>query len=203
MTPIASIVEGDGEVHALPVLLRRICEWQTPDRRVQVLPPIRVRRDLFINKALEFERYLLLAASKCGASGWILVLIDADDDCPAATAPRVLDRAVKIVPHRPVSVVMANRELEAWFIAAADSLNGYRSLSIPAGDPQIDPEGPRDAKGWIRQRMTSGTYSETTDQAKFCSRLDLQLAHDRSRSFRKLCSDWRERMRDTAAHHTT
>ncbi|MGC9216666.1 hypothetical protein [Acidithiobacillus sp.] len=83
MTVIASIVEGDGEVAALPILLRRVGAWQSPDKNFNVLPPIRVRRDRFLNRDDEFRRMLLLAAAKCGESGWILVLLDADDDCPS------------------------------------------------------------------------------------------------------------------------
>jgi hypothetical protein len=32
-----------------------------------------------------------LAAAKSGEKGWILVLLDADDDCPAELAPQVLE----------------------------------------------------------------------------------------------------------------
>jgi hypothetical protein len=190
MTQVSTIVEGHGEVGALPVLLRRIAEWQTPGHPAQILTPIRVRRDQFLNKEPEFRRHLLLAASKCGVNGWILVLLDADDDCPATLGPALLERARQVVPHRPVSVVLANREFEAWFIAAARSLDGFRRFTLAPGDMAIDPEGPRDAKGWIGLRIASGGYSETTDQTAFCSRIDLQQAHARSRSFRKLCAAW-------------
>ena len=50
MTVIASIVEGDGEVAALPILLRRVGAWQSPEKGFNVLPPIRVRRDRFLNR---------------------------------------------------------------------------------------------------------------------------------------------------------
>jgi len=33
---VASIVEGHGEVAALPVLLRRIAAWLSPERRINV-----------------------------------------------------------------------------------------------------------------------------------------------------------------------
>lgn len=83
MIPIASIVEGDGEVSALPVLLRRLAsEWDSAVA-INPLPPIRVRRDKFLNKDEEFRRQLLLAAAKSGENGWILIVLDADDDCPA------------------------------------------------------------------------------------------------------------------------
>lgn len=186
---IASIVEGDGEVAALPILLRRLGEWLTPEIFTELLTPIRVRRDRFLNRPEEFRRHLSLAAGKCGESGWILVVLDADDDCPAERGARILETAQVCVPHRRISVVMANREYEAWFIAAAQSLNGLRGFSFEPMDG-IDPETPRDAKGWIKARMTGGGYGETTDQPAFSARIDLQQAHDGSRSFRKLCAEW-------------
>lgn len=186
---VVSIVEGDGEVAALPVLLRRLCEWRTPQSAVEVLRPIRVRRNKFLNDPREFGRHLELAAGKCGPAGWILVMLDADDDCPKEYAPDIFGRARAIVGHRSLSVVLANREYEGWFIAAADSLHGHRGFSceLPVN---FDPETVRDAKGWIGARMAEGSYGETTDQPAFSARMDLKSAHDRSRSFRKLCREW-------------
>ncbi|MHB8251526.1 MULTISPECIES: DUF4276 family protein [Acidithiobacillus] len=193
MTVIASIVEGDGEVAALPILLRRVGAWQSPDKNFNVLPPIRVRRDRFLNRDDEFRRMLLLAAAKCGESGWILVLLDADDDCPSELGAQVLERAYGIVPHRRVSVVLAKREYEAWFLASAESLHGHRGFVFDF--PQhFDAERPRDAKGWLGERMASGTYRETTDQPAFSALMDLQQTMEGSRSFRKLCSEWSKQM---------
>ncbi|PPC91940.1 MAG: hypothetical protein CTY34_01925 [Methylobacter sp.] len=192
MINVTAIVEGDGEVIALPVLLRRLNEWLTPEVYVDVGYPIRVRRDRFLSKDDEFRRHLSLAAHKCGNEGWILILFDADDDCPAELGQKILRRAQNIVPHRRISVVLANREYEAWFIAAAESLQGNRGFNF---DPTktVNPEQPRDAKGWIEACMTNRSYGETTDQPAFSALIDLQLAFDRSRSFRKLCSEWNKR----------
>ena len=190
MTMIASIVEGDGEVSALPVLLRRLNGWRTPDVICEVLPPIRVYKDRFLNRQDEFNRHLQLAASKCGDGGWILVLLDADDDCPAVKSKEIIERARLCVPHRRVVVVLANREYEAWFISAAASLKGFRGFSCSADDALINAETPRNAKGWMRERMVGGTYGETTDQPAFSARFDLTQAYARSRSFRKLCDEW-------------
>lgn len=187
---VATIVEGDGEVAAVPLLLRRLAAWRTPDRVPDILPPIRVRRDRFLNRDDEFERYLQLAAAKSEDDGWILVLLDADDDCPAQLASLLSDRAAARIAHRSVSIVLAKREFEAWFIAAAESLNGYRGFSFNPSADGIDAETPRDAKGWLRQRMASGAYGETTDQPAFASRFDLAQAYGASRSFRKLCREW-------------
>lgn len=189
MMPIASIVEGDGEVAALPVLLRRLNEWRPGIGCAQPLTPIRVHRDRFLNREDEFRKQLLLAAAKCGEQGWILVVLDADDDCPATLAGEIHQRALQHVPHRRLSVVIAKREYEAWFLAAAPSLEGQRGFRCPDDRP-VDAETPRDAKGWLRRNMEGGAYSEVLDQPAFTARFDLQMAFDSSRSFRKLCKEW-------------
>lgn len=185
---VACIVEGDGEVAAVPVLLRRLCEWRTPTVHAEVQVPIRVHRDRFLRRDEEFRRHMSLAAAKSGDAGWILVLLDADDDCPAALGLDLVRRAADCVPHRRVSVVLAMREFEAWFLAAAASLSGSRGFSMAGPLPEA--EIPRDAKGWMKSRMVTGSYGETTDQPAFTARMDLQQAHERSRSFRKLCDEW-------------
>lgn len=190
MTAVAAIVEGDGEVAALPVLLRRIALWRTPNSDVRVLPPIRVYKDRFLNRPDEFSRHLKLAAAKAGDDGWVLILLDADDDCPATKGSHITALARGVVPYRRLAVVLANREYEAWFIAAAESLHQTRTFSWSALDADTEAERPRNAKGWMRERMTSGAYRETTDQPAFSAKFDLQQAFDRSRSFRKLCSEW-------------
>ena len=45
MPTIITIVEGDGEVQAVPTLIRRIAEVVTPGSFPEVPKPIRVRRD--------------------------------------------------------------------------------------------------------------------------------------------------------------
>ena len=196
MQQVIAIVEGDGEVAAVPVLLRRLAEWLTPGLPVRVLTPIRVYKDRFLNRQEEFSRHLQLAASKCGNAGWVLVILDADDDCPAAKGHDVLQKARTLIPHRRVAVVLANREYEAWFIASARSLDGVRGFKCEFGDEVADAEIPRNAKGWMSKRMT-GSYGEMTDQPAFTARMSLSDAHARSRSFRKLCEEW---TRNMAAH---
>ena len=186
---VISIVEGNGEVAALPLLLRRIGQWKTPHHFPNILHPIRVHKDRFLNKDHEFRRHVLLASHKCAERGWILILLDADDDCPAQLGAETLRRAKEYAPHRAISVVIANREYEAWFIASAVSLDGKRGFCFGSVET-VDAETPRDAKGWMKARMKSCAYRETTDQAAFTASMDLEQAFQGSRSFRKLCSEW-------------
>ncbi len=194
MTRIASVVEGEGEVLALPILLRRLAEWRgmTASENFEALKPIRVKRNRFLAREEEFERYMTLAAGKAGVDGWVLLLLDADDDCPMELGASLLNKARRLLPHRRVSVVLANREFEAWFIGSAQSLHGHRGLSVAEDDLASDPERPRDAKRWLAARMASGSYGETTDQPAFAARLDPERAYRRCRSFRKLCKEWDE-----------
>lgn len=194
MSRVVAIVEGDGEVTALPVLLRRLGPWRTPDRHAEILPPIRVAKDRFLNRPHEFSRHLQLAASKCGHDGWVLILLDADDDCPAAKGAELLARAKAVIAHCPIAVVLANREYEAWFMASAASLDGCRGFSFKTEDAAVDAETPRNAKGWMAHRMVSGVYRETTDQAAFSALFDMDQAYERSRSFRKRCTEWTRNM---------
>ncbi|WP_118183742.1 DUF4276 family protein [Paraburkholderia phosphatilytica] len=191
MVQVVSIVEGDGEVQALPVLLRRLNFWLTPECSTTIHPPIRVHRDRFIRKAEEFTRILLLASKKCLDDGWILILLDADDDCPVQMANELLRRAREVIPHRSVSVVLANREFEAWFLAAARSLHGCRGFTWDVDRDALEgSETVRNAKGRMAERMGGAGYHETTDQPKFAHTFDLDMAVANSRSFRKLCADW-------------
>ncbi|MCW7537396.1 DUF4276 family protein [Aquabacterium sp. A7-Y] len=186
MTTIVTIVEGDGEVKAVPILLRRIAESHgVYDLDVPV--PIRVHRDQFIQRQDEFQRKVLLAAAKAGLAGVILILLDADDDCPVELARAIGERASAVAPHKTISVVIANREYEAWFLAAADSLAGKRGLS-PELQPPADPDALRNAKGWLSQRMPGGRYHEVLDQAAMTAIFDIDEAARRSRSMRRLCS---------------
>lgn len=188
MSTIVAIVEGHGEVAALPILLRRLSGWFAPKVPVHISAPIRVRKDRFLNNGDEFNRMLQLAANKCGNDGWILVLLDADDDCPKELGRLIRDRAALVVPNQRLATVIANREFEAWFLAAATSL--ARHLGVELRDIP-DPELPRNAKGWVQQNLMRGSYGETTDQARLAAVMDLEEAHCRSRSFRKLCSEFK------------
>jgi hypothetical protein len=84
---------------------------------------------------------------------------------------------------------LAKREFEAWFLAAAPSLQGRRGLSANLALPD-DPEQPRDCKGWLSRHRTDGrSYKPTADQAALAAVFDLLLARANSPSFDKL---WRD-----------
>lgn len=84
------------------------------------------------------------------------------------------------------------RRYEAWFLAAAASLDGVRGFRV-GEDANVDAEAIRNAKGWISKHLESGHYREILDQPALSARFDLEQAFRRSRSFRKPCSEWAAR----------
>lgn len=185
---IASVVEGDGEVKALPKLLYRIAvELGVPDLRV-VEPPHRRPRGSLVRGG-GIEKAVTAAAARVHGAGGILVLIDADDDCPAQLGPSLLERARAARPDKRMVVVLANREFEAWFLAAAASLAGKHGFPDDLHAP-ANPEGLRGCKEWLTKKRARGfPYKETVDQAPLSSAFDLKTARENSPSFDKFYRD--------------
>jgi hypothetical protein len=184
---IASIVEGDGEVRALPKLLYRIAgELGVP--LLTPKPPMRIPRSK-LAAPQGIERAVAAKASEITDAGGILVLLDADDDCPAQLGLQLLGRARTTRPDKRVAVVLANREFEAWFLAAMLSFAGR--CGFPDGLPSLDdPETPRDCKGRLTKARADGhPYKETVDQAALASIFDMKMARENSPSFDKFYRD--------------
>lgn len=185
---VACIVEGHGEVEAVPVLLRRLASILHPDRYVEIVQPIRIPKSKLVKDG-ELERAVRLASLKATAEGAVFIVIDADEDCPGELGKGLRKRAAVHHPQDRIGVVLAKREFEAWYIAAAKSIRGERGLSATL-DPPSDPESVRDAKGWLSRSMQgSRKYSETVDQPALAAIFDLEAA-EACRSFRKLRSDF-------------
>jgi hypothetical protein len=162
MTTIASVVEGDGEVRALPVLIRTLAAVHGV-AHVDVPRPFRLPRSKFLVPE-EFARAIELQARRVMAGGVIAVL-DADDDC----AVELVDRIRKDYPgSRQFRLVAAVREYESIFLA---------------GLTERDPESVRGAKELLRT-ATGVPYRETVHQAKLSAALDLDRARE-CRWFRK------------------
>lgn len=185
---VVPIVEGRGEVAAVPILLRRVGAAIAPTTWLDVARPILARRPSMVRPE-ELARLLTLAAGKVQGPGGVLVLLDADDDCPATLGPELRAEAARVRPDLTVAVVVADREYEAWFLAAATSLAGSRSLATGL-EPPSDPDAVRDAKGWLQSRRTDGrAYTPTLDQPALTEAMDMDAARSRSRSFDTL---WRQ-----------
>lgn len=180
---LAPIVEGHGEVEALPALLHRIVRARAFQGVLQVNPPIRVKLGSFLNDRDFFRRYIALASEKAAQEGGsVLILLDCDDECPAKLGPDLLRRAREVRSDVGMFVSLAHREFESWFIAAIKSLRGVRGLPNDLLPPP-DPERIRNAKGWLDERMNVA-YDPVTHQIEFTRKIDLSQARG-SRSFNR------------------
>jgi hypothetical protein len=173
---IAAIVEGHGECEAVPVLIRRVAAQIDPGFVPVVLPPLRIPASK-LRLAAEIERAVELAARKLRGSGGIVIILDCDwsGGCPATDAPELLARATGARSDLPIAVILANKEFENWFVAAADSLHGKRGLPVDLEAPDR-PEDVRGAKEWLSHRMQSRVYSPAEDQAALTAEFDMAAA---------------------------
>ena len=184
---IVAIVEGDGDRKAVPGLIRRILE-QCGRYDLQVVARAIVTKGKPLLRR-KFKRHLQYAlANRCTA---ILVLLDADGECPRTEVGDLVLIAKALNLNVPVAIVYAKCEYETWFICslAPDRGGGIRKrLELP--EHVIAPECPetiRDAKKWLNVRMPRHrSYKETVDQEPLTYHIELDLVQLRSRSFRRL-----------------
>jgi len=185
---IQPIVEGHGEVSAVPVLVRRLAElMEIP--YVRVGAPFRSKRSQLIQK--EGLQTVISRAREEPDCAAILILFDADDDCPKKEAPKLLQWAEEAAAPLPCALVMANREYEAWFLGSLEVLLLERGVKT-AQSFEEDPETKRDAKGELESRFGRDFYYiEKEDQPAFTALTDWALVHQRCRSFRKMSKETR------------
>ena len=192
---VVPVVEGHGEQQsAIRTLLVRLWTELLGGDYIDVLQPIRIPRSKLIQPA-ELLRAVDLALLKLQAQSsedpwFVLVIFDADDDCPAALAAALRQTLGEERSHVDVVVVIANVEFETWFVAAAESLQSYFSNFTSTGTR--DPEAARQGKGLVTKWM-SGRYGETVDQPRLTAAMDLALCRRNSPSFDKLCRELERR----------
>ena len=188
MRTMVPVVEGDGDADALPELLVRILQEKYERYDVAVLRGKTkvVKANGRQNLEKKLDKFLGHAQNKpeCAA---ILVVVDADEDCPVKLARDLTQRCNKIGLRCPVQIVCAHREYESWFLASLNTITGMHGIPKTAV-LSSDAEAVLDPKQWLTEQMPSGqAYKETTHQASLSRAIDLDLACRNSRSFRRLC----------------
>lgn len=180
---LVCIVEGRGELKAIPNLCARIFEqhlntfdWIVHD------PPIRNPRDRLVDQARKspmrscnregLRRLVLLARQQKADS--VLVLCDSDDDCPAKWGP---DATQVINGHLPGGAVMALREYETWLLLNYTDAQ-LRETGIK------EPEFKRGAKEALAKLVPG--YLPTTHQLTETRKLNIARVRQVSDSFDKL-----------------
>lgn len=195
---IAPIVEGDGEVIALPVLLRRIAAEILQDTVIDVLRPWHLHRGYVLpahpakfEEALQVSAVNLLRHPAPIPDSRILLVMDRDPNPePTCTlGPRLQDDArARLRPGVGLSCVLADKEFESWFVAAASSLTDHLDFDIEVWAKSVA-ELTLKGKTWIKTHFKRASYRETVDQVKLTAQMDLSLCRRNSPSFDKLCRE--------------
>ena len=190
---IIAIVEGRGDERALPALIRRILHerlfrYDIGTGKSQVAKG----KENLVGK---FEKFVEYAMDENPAA--ILVLVDADADCPVELVRDLARRAEALNAPVPIAIVCAKSEYETWFICSLSDSEGEgirRNLGLP---PSVvcpeNAESIRNAKGWLSDRMPRNrAYREIPNQDTLTHHIALDLVREKSRSFRRLCDAVRE-----------
>ena len=181
---IIAIVEGRGEVRAAPGLIRRILGERLGRYDISRISAMRANGKSDLVNNLE----LRLGIAMIERPDAILVLVDADDECPVEVVGSLVDRVSALNLRVPVAVVCAKSEYETWFISSlsegtGEGIRERLAIASSVNAPE-NVEDIRGAKEWLRNHTPQGQrYKATLDQEGLTYHIDMDLTHRRSRSF--------------------
>ncbi|MBL8753127.1 MAG: hypothetical protein JNK15_07480 [Planctomycetes bacterium] len=173
------VVEGHGDVEAVPALAARVLHHLEREGWIVHRVASRIPRGRIVGagpaaqgRPLAAGLELAVGFARAARADALLVVVDADDDCPASFGP---EAAQLVTQGIPASVVMAVREFETWLAMAVDA-------SIR------DERRRRDGKGVLRKFMPG--YKPTVHQAALAKKVDVAgLLKRQPRSFVKFVRD--------------
>ena len=185
---VFAIVEGKGELVAVPDLLHRL--WKANEK----LPPLRaaskhifkVSRDGFINNCETRQKYLNLVgyqARKC--HGGVLILLDTEKACcrDFLHGDKMKDIRAdidEILSGIPQFFALAEKGYESWLVAGFGGNNTEKGVS----------------KKWLNANKDKTgrvkNYSKVVDQHELTSKMDIQQARKANRSFNRFCERFLE-----------
>ncbi len=110
--------------------------------------------------------------------GAILLMVDADEDCAAVLAARLVENMRSAMPHNAVRVAIPVREIESWIVG------GISEFGIDDSDSAGRLEG--------RIRKHFSHYKKAVDLKPYLKQSDPALLAQRSRSFRDFLNVIRE-----------
>lgn len=163
------VVEGAGDLRALPIVLRAHLGTTGEFRDVLGKPvPLHGRTKAFVPGGI--EKYVATAASRPGCVS-VLVVLDGDKDCVAEAGPSLRERFDE-VSRVPVQVALAERNFEDWLYASAETLD----LELDGYD--------RDQSGLhaLKVALRPGAYTKPVWQPRLAYRMNLAIARPRSTS---------------------
>jgi len=198
---IAPIVEGQTEAGCIERLLQRIwTELLVAPIRLQVLPPSRCQRDALLKEhGTELPRKVEEANAKLAQRlrldaqglGVLLLLLDAERDCPAELGPKLLATARAVRTNTDITCVLAKAMPENWIVAGAATLAGVNELpdSLPVNDNPEKGSGAIWLESQLRSKNRARKYKKTVDAEAFVRAMSLTDCRAKAPSFDKLCRE--------------
>ncbi|HEV7165989.1 MAG TPA: DUF4276 family protein [Gammaproteobacteria bacterium] len=190
MSNLLLVVEGEGDVDATRLLMRRVLAqfFDRHDYKIHV----HRRHDLChlrANDWANFKRYFNAAhAEECP----IIWLLDCDDGCALDWLRNIYKVVAQLGLRQPLAFVFWVREYEAMFLYDLESIKEKLGIEefhdIPA-----DPQAKRGVKEWISSQLPSGfAYRESLDQERLTAVVDLEKIKTGYRSFEHLikATEW-------------
>jgi len=169
---IGLVVEGPGDVAAVPVLLRKWLEDRYDFRDVLAKPISCNGRDNALAPR-GLEGFVGVAASRPGCVG-VMVILDGEGDLVCQLGPKLWKRA-KSVTGKHVSVCLADKMFEDWIYCSAETL-----------DLGLDYNASRNGIGAVVGALRPRAYAKPTWQPRLAARMDISIAAPRSSSLQRL-----------------
>lgn len=185
MKRLLPIVEGHGEIPAVPILIRNILTAHDI-HDVQPLPAW--RHGEYPSVVNKFDNIFLHAIKENAPILWIMDFDSKDYDCPVKEANALLNKAEALRPGWPIKIAFLVKEYETLFlIDEAATRKVFPDIPSQTSFPE-NPENIRGAKGWLSKARPSpgSAYKETVHQAKITAHLNLNLLRARSADFAHL-----------------
>jgi hypothetical protein len=184
MIRLLPIVEGHGDLEAVPLLVRRVLHELHGRFDVEVLSA--QRRGEWPRVKQDFERFFRSARLENAPILWVLDFDCADCIDHEKERGWGLAEAARLDPTGLVEIVFLVKEFESLFLWEARPLRDGFGEQIGDDALPAAPEEVRDAKGFVSNLLPKGrAYKPTTDQARIAQRLDLQVLQRRSPSFQR------------------
>ncbi|MFM7201018.1 MAG: DUF4276 family protein [Myxococcota bacterium] len=199
------IVEGHGDQKCLPGLVTGFLQQHDVHHVVVAGEPLNAKSCGNLKRKDGIENFVRQAVQVRGADA-VLVLLDADKECETRSrngerslGPWLLERAKAIAGHKPISVVVAHREYEAWLIAGWPEIHTMLK-NRPAQFPNLKDDvislkhskACEQLSGYERllENALGEPYVKTRHQALLTKGVSFSREmQDRSRSFRKLVKE--------------
>ncbi|KXB29191.1 hypothetical protein AT959_18570 [Dechloromonas denitrificans] len=185
MRRLLPIVEGHGEIPAVPILIRNILAT----RGIHDVQPLSAwRHGEYPSVAKKFDSIFLAAIKENAPILWVMDFDSKDHDCPVKEEQNLLARAESLRPGWPIKIAFLVKEYETLFLIDETATRKvFPDIPAKTSFPE-NPENIRGAKEWLsKARPSSGSaYKETVHQAKITAHLNFELLRARSSDFAHL-----------------